>query len=440
MSDYLSLLMFPVLLFALFMGFPVAFSMMGVALMFGLITFGDSVIFQFVQKVNDVASNFVLAAVPLFVFMGAMLERSGIAEELFEAVHLWTRRLPGGLAVGTIIMCVIFAASTGVIGATETVVGLLAIPVMMKYAYNKGLISGTICAGGSLGTIIPPSVVVVILGPVADVSVGDLFIGMIFPGLLMAGLYLVYILIRCSLDPKAGPRLPSSDDEPSLTAKLRITFVALVPPVLMIFAVLGSIMFGWAAPTEAAGLGALGAIILTLVYRSFSLAVLWEALMKTLKVTCMIMLILLGGNMFAGVFVGSGGVALANELVRSADLSGWVTLGLFLLISFIAGFFLDWISVLLIFIPVFIPLVVSFGFDPVWFCVLFLIVIQTSYLTPPMAPAIFYLRGISPPEITLTHMFQGVIPFIVLQIVTLAIVAAYPPLVLWLPSKLLGFN
>ncbi len=440
MSDYLSLLMFPALLFALFMGFPVAFSMMGVALIFGIMTFGDSVIFQFVQKVNDVASNFVLAAVPLFVFMGAMLERSGIAEELFEAVHLWTRRLPGGLAVGTIIMCVIFAASTGVIGATETVVGLLAIPVMMKYAYDKGLISGTICAGGSLGTIIPPSVVVVILGPVADVSVGDLFVGMVFPGLLMAGLYLLYILIRCTVDPQAGPRLPRRDDDPSLGAKLRITVVALVPPVLMIFAVLGSIMFGWAAPTEAAGLGALGAILLTLVYRSFSLGVLWEALMKTLKVTCMIMLILLGGNMFAGVFVGSGGVILANELVRSAELGAWFTLSLFLLISFIAGFFLDWISVLLIFIPVFIPLVVAFGFDPVWFCILFLIVIQTSYLTPPMAPAIFYLRGISPPEITLQHMFRGVIPFILLQILTLAIVAAYPPLVLWLPSKLLGFQ
>mgnify|MGYP002622680123 CR=1 FL=1 len=440
MSDYVSLLMFPALLLALFLGFPVAFSMMGVALIFGLMTFGDAVIFQFVQKVNDVASNFVLAAVPLFVFMGAMLERSGIAETLFEAVHLWTRRLPGGLAVGTVIMCVIFAASTGVIGATETVVGLLAIPIMMKYAYDKGLISGTICAGGSLGTIIPPSVVVVILGPVADVSVGDLFAGMIFPGLLMAGMYLVYILIRCTIDSKAGPRLPRSDDDPPLGAKLRITVIALVPPVLMIFAVLGSIMFGWAAPTEAAGLGAFGAVLLTLAYRSFTLGVLWEALMKTLKVTCMIMLILLGGNMFAGVFVGSGGVSLANDLVRAADLGAWVTLALFLFISFIAGFFLDWISVLLIFIPVFIPLVVAFGFDPVWFCILFLIVIQTSYLTPPMAPAIFYLRGISPPEITLQHMFRGVIPFILLQILTLAVVAAYPPLVLWLPSKLLGFQ
>jgi tripartite ATP-independent transporter DctM subunit len=327
-----------------------------------------------------------------------------------------------------------------VIGATETVVGLLAIPVMMKYAYDKGLISGTICAGGSLGTIIPPSVVVVVLGPVADVSVGDLFVGMIFPGLLMSGLYLLYILVRCTIDPKAGPRLPPQPDEPALIEKLQVTAVALVPPVLMIFAVLGSIMFGWAAPTEAAGLGALGAVLLTVAYGSFTLGVLQQALMKTLKVTCMIMLILLGGSMFSGVFVASGGVALANDLVQGANLNPWIMVMLFLMVSFIAGFFLDWISVLLILIPVFIPLVRSFGFDPVWFSVLFLIVIQTSYLTPPMAPAIFYLRGISPPEITLNQMFTGVVPFILLQIVTLAIVAAYPPIVLWLPTKLLGFN
>ena len=440
MSDYLSLLMFPALLIALFLGFPVAFSMMGVAFFFGLIVFGDAVIFQMVQKVNDVASNFVLAAVPLFVFMGAMLERSGIAEQLFEAVHLWTRRLPGGLALGTIIMCVIFAASTGVIGATETVVGLLAIPVMMKYGYDKGLISGTICAGGSLGTIIPPSVVVVVMGPVADVSVGDLFVGMFFPGLLMAALYLVYILVRCTIDPKVAPRLPRQADEPRFVQKVRITVVALVPPLAMIFAVLGSIVLGWAAPTEAAGIGALGSVLLTLIYRSFTLGVLQEALIRTLKITCMIMVILLGGSMFAGVFVAAGGVALANELVQSTQLSPWVMVLLFLAVAFIAGFFLDWISVLLIFIPVFIPLVTGFGFDPVWFCILFLIVIQTSYLTPPMAPAIFYLRGISPPEITLSHMFRGVIPFVVLQIITLVSVAAYPPLVLWLPAQVLGFR
>ena len=439
MGDYLALLMFPALLLALFLGFPVAFSMMGVALFFGLATFDTAVIFQFVQKVDSVASNFVLAAVPLFVFMGSMLERSGIAEKLFEAVHLWTRRLPGGLAIGTIIMCVIFAASTGVIGATETVVGLLAIPVMMKYAYDKGLISGTICAGGSLGTIIPPSVVVVILGPVADVSVGDLFVGMIIPGMMLSGLYIAYVLIRCTLDPAAGPHIPPSDDEPPLAEKLRITLYALAPPIAMIIAVLGSIMFGFAAPTEAAALGAFGSMLLAIMYRQFSLSVLNQAVVKTLKITCMIILILLGGNMFAGVFVAAGGVSIAEEMISSANLTPWMTLVVFLAICFIAGFLLDWISVLLIFIPVFMPIVKAMGFEPVWFCVMFLVVIQTSYLTPPMAPAIFYLRGISPPEITLPHMFKGVIPFILLQIVCLAIVGWFPQTVLWLPTKLLGF-
>ena len=440
MGDHLALIMFPVLLLALFIGFPVAFSMMGVALFFGYLTFDSAVIFQFAQKVDAVASNFVLAAVPLFIFMGAMLERSGIAEKLFEAVHLWTRRLPGGLAVGTVVMCVIFAASSGVIGATETVVGLLAIPVMMRYAYDKGLISGTICAGGSLGTIIPPSVVVVVLGPVADVSVGDLFVGMVFPGLLMAALYIAYILVRCTLDPRAGPRIPASPDEPPLLARIHVTLVALAPPVAMITAVLGSIMFGLAAPTEAAALGALGSIILAILYRQFSLRVLNEAVLRTLKVTCMIFLILLGGNMFAGVFVGSGGIALAQDLIQQAQLTPWMTLAVFLFICFAAGFVLDWISVLLIFIPVFMPIVESMGFDPVWFCVMFLVVIQTSYLTPPMAPAIFYLRGISPPEITLRHMFSGVVPFIFLQLICLAIVGYFPQMVLWLPAQLLGFR
>ena len=440
MGEYLALAMFPVLMLALFLGFHVAFSMMGIALIFGYLTFDTAVIFQFAQKIDAVGSNFVLAAVPLFIFMGAMLERSGIAEQLFEAVHLWTRRLPGGLAVGTVVMCVIFAASSGVIGATETVVGLLAIPVMMKYAYDKGLISGTICAGGSLGTIIPPSVVVVVLGPVADVSVGDLFVGMVFPGLLMAGLYIAYILIRCTVEPKAGPRLPPADDEPPLIERIRITLIALAPPVAMITAVLGSIMFGLAAPTEAAGLGALGSMILAILYRQFSLTVLNEAVLKTLKVTCMIFLILLGGNMFAGVFVAAGGIALAQDFIEQAQLTPWVTLAVFLFICFAAGFVLDWISVLLIFIPVFMPIVQAMGFDPVWFCVMFLVVIQTSYLTPPMAPAIFYLRGISPPEITLRHMFAGVVPFIFLQLVCLAIVGYFPQMVLWLPAQLLGFR
>ncbi|WP_072387882.1 TRAP transporter large permease subunit [Hyphomicrobium sp. CS1BSMeth3] len=435
-----SLLMFPALLFALFIGFPVAFAMIGVAFGFGYWAFGPSVIYQFIQKVDAMASNFVLAAVPLFVFMGAMLERAGIAERLFEAIHLWTRRLPGGLAIGTVLMCVVFAASSGVIGATETVVGLLTIPVMLKYKYDKSLISGVICAGGSLGTIIPPSIVVVLLGPVANVSIGDLMFGMLIPGLLLALLYILYILVLCVVWPDKGPRIPPSPDDPPFLEKVRISAIALWPPMLLIMAVLGSIMFGIAAPTEAAALGALGALLLSVVYGDFSLRVLNESLIKTLKITVMILTILMAGNMFAGVFIAGGGVQTTEKLIAAANLGPWLTLAVFLFICFLAGFILDWISILLIFIPVFVPIVKSMGFDPVWFCVLFLIIIQTSYLSPPMAPAIFYLRGIAPPEITINHMFLGVVPFITVQFVCLIIVAAFPQLVLWLPTVLLGFR
>lgn len=443
-----ALLMFPALFLLIFLGFPVAFSLMSVAFVFGLMTFGSASFFQYTQKVEDIAANFVLAAVPLFVFMGSMLERSGIAERLFEAVHLWTRRLPGGLAIGTIIMCIIFAASTGVIGATETVVGLLAIPAMMRFKYDNSLISGTICAGGSLGTIIPPSVVVVVMGPIADVSIGDLMVGMIFPGLVLSGLYIVYILGLCIIKPSVAPPEVDAGDEPDFATKIKITCKALLPPLFMIMAVLGSIMMGWAAPTEAAALGALGAFLLTVLYGKFSLGMFKEAVIKTLTITAMIMLILLGGSIFTGVFVGAGGMGVMRDLIEAVQLGPWELLILFLLLIFIAGFFLEWISILLIFVPLFMPFIreawaaSGYGgyFDPVWFCMLLLIMIQSSYMTPPMAPAIFYLRGIAPPEITLRQMYKGVIPFLVIQIIALAIVMAFPQLALWLPDQLLGFN
>lgn len=448
MSVQLALLMFPALLVLIFMGFPVAFSLMGTALVFGYIRFGDAAIGLFVAKVDDVASNYVLGAVPLFIFMGSLLERSGVAERLFEAIHMWTRRLPGGLAIGTVMLCVVFAAATGIVGATETVVGLLAIPVMLRYAYNKSLISGTICAGGSLGTIIPPSVVVVILGPVADVSIGDLFAGMIIPGLMLASCYVVYIFVRCMLRPEDGQRLPRQDDEPPLLRKLWITATALVPPLSLIALVLGTILAGLATPTEAAACGALGSLIMTLAYRTLTLAILREALFKTVVITAMILLILMGGSMFAGVFTAAGGLVGTQRLMEASALSGWQTMAILLLIAFVAGFVLDLISLILIVIPIAMPIITGFtfyGLDPgqvkVWFLICFLIMIQTSYLTPPMAPAIFYLRGISPPEITLIHMYKGVVPFIALHMVVLAAVLAFPWLSLWLPTILFrGFN
>jgi len=435
--DILPFLMLPVAFVLMFLGVQVAFAMMITAVLFGMITFGDKVVYQFIEKIDDLSSNFVFAAVPLFVFMGAMLEKSGIADRLFEAIHIWTRRLPGGLALATVLMCLIFAASSGVIGATESVVGLLTIPVMLRYGYSKGLISGTICAGGSLGTIIPPSVVVIVMGPLADLSVGDLMYGMVFPGLLMGALYLVYILVLCIVSPRMGPRIPPDPNDPPFARKLWITSTNLIPPVFMIFAVLGSILLGWASPTEAAAIGALCSVLLTALYGQFNWRGLFEALVKTVTVTAMIMAVLLAGTLFTGVFIGGGGINTANNLIQDMNLSPWMLLAMMMFVIFLSGFFLDWISIVLIFIPIFTPLVKAAGFDPVWFCILFLILIQTSYLTPPMAPAIFYLRAVAPQEITIADMYRGVIPFIVLQTGTLAIVLAWPELVTWLPAKLL---
>ena len=349
--------------------------------------------------------------------------------------------------MGTVILCVVFAAASGVVGATESVVGLLAIPVMLRYSYDKGLISGTICAGGSLGTIIPPSVVVVILGPVADVDVGALFMGMLFPGLMLAGLYILYILVRCIIRPQDGQRLPPDENEPSFASKLKITSVALVPPFILIFAVLGTIMLGWATPTEAAAMGAIGSVILTITYGNLTYGVLRESLIKTLLVTAMILTILLAGNIFATVFTISGGLVTTQNLVEGAGLSAWSTLALLLALAFMAGFVLDLISIILIIIPIAMPIIERFQFydlDPSqvknWFCILFLIVIQTSYLTPPMAPAIFYLRGISPPEIRLVDMYRGVLWFIGLEIIALAVVMIWPALALWLPETMFAMR
>ncbi|WP_297777441.1 TRAP transporter large permease subunit [uncultured Roseovarius sp.] len=436
----LGLMMFPALLVLVLLGIPIAFSLMSVALVFGIMRFGDAAVHQFVSKVDDVATNYVLGAIPLFIFMGALLERAGIAERLFDAIHLWTRRLPGGLSIGAIILCTIFAAASGIAGATETVVGLLAVPAMLKYKYDKGLISGTICGGGSLGTVIPPSITVIVLAPVANLPVGDLFAGIMFPGLIMSGLFFLYVIILCTLRPGMAPReaLDASVPLPSLGEKLKITTVALLPPVILIFAVLGTILMGIATPTEAAASGAFGSLIMGLIYRKLTLKVLMGALVKTLSITAMILLIVLGGSMFAGVFFASGGMGAVQSLLIEYGLTGWKAVACILFLTFIAGFILELISVVLIIVPIAIPLIVSYGFDPLWFSIVFLVVLQTSYLTPPMAPAIFYMRAIAPPEITLKHMYRGVMPFIAMQLLTLALVIVFPALATWLPAQLYG--
>ncbi|WP_052761093.1 TRAP transporter large permease [Sedimenticola thiotaurini] len=437
--EIVALIMFVALFALILTGVQVAFALMAVATVGGLVVFGDSVFHQFVGKIEDVATNFILAAVPLFVFMGAMLERSGIAEDLFSAIRIWTRKLRGGVAVGTVLMAIVFAASTGVVGATESLIGLLAIPPMLQQGYKKSLISGTICAGGSLGTVIPPSIIIILLGPLADVSVGDLMAGMIIPGLLLGFFYLTYVLVASAMG-GAGPRLEHDPaDDMSLSEKLVLSAKALLPPLVLISAVLGSIVTGAASPTEAAGIGAACAVVLAALHGKLNLRMLWHSLVQTLSVTTMIMFIVLGGSLFTGVLLGTGALWNVQDAISAMDVPTWVLILTFLGIVFAAGFFLEWISILLIFVPIFMPFIKAAGVDPVWFSVLVLITVQTSYMTPPMAPAIFYLRGVAPKEITLKHMYAGVMPFVIIQFVLLGIVAVFPVTVLWLPSILLGF-
>lgn len=378
----------------------------------------------------------MLAAVSLFIFMGAMFEQSGIAQRLFDAIHMWTRRIPGGLGIGTILMCVVFAATSGIIGATESIVGLLAIPAMMRYRYDKSLICNTICAGGSLGTIIPPSVPAIVIGPAANTSVGDILVGMIVPGLLLAASYVGYIFLRCLVRPADGPRLMPAQDQPRLAQKLLLTVEVLVPPIIIIVAVLGSIMTGIATPTEAAAVGGLGTLLLTLAYHRLTAAVLWDSLLRTVRVSTMILTIIMAGSMFAAVFAITGGMAAIQSVLAAAEIGRYGALALVMLVAFLAGFMLDPLVVILIIVPIAAPIMKVMGTDLVWFSVIFLTVLQTAYLTPPMAPSIFYLRGIAPPEITIRHMYRGIWPFIALQVAVTAAVIAFPPLVLWLPQAM----
>ncbi len=436
-ADYVSLFMFPIMIVSVFAGFPVAFCLMGIALIFGIVGFGTSLPPFLIRRVYGMADNYVLAAVPLFIFMGTMLERSGIAKRLFEAISVWTGRLRGGLAISTILMCTIIAACTGIIGASEVMVGVMAIPAMLKRNYNHPLICGTICAGGALGTLIPPSVVTVVYGPAAGISVGRLLISTIFPGLLLSTIYIIYIAVRSNLTPDFAPPVPREETRIPFKEKMKITATGMLPSLALIFSVMGSIVLGLSPPTEAAALGAFGSIILTIAYGNFSLKALQETVIQTLKITSMMMIILVGGSMFSGVFLGMGGGEATEKILAALRLGPWGVLLFFLFIVYLAGFILDWASILLVFVPIFSPIIDKLGFDPIWFGTLFIMMIQTSYLTPPMAPAIFYLKGIAPPEITTNEIFRGIVAYMLLQLIGITLVTIFPQIALWLPDKLI---
>jgi tripartite ATP-independent transporter DctM subunit len=438
-AGLLSGLMFPALFSLVLLGLPVAFSLIAIAFIFGIPFFGTRLGTQLFGNLVELATNYTLSAIPLFILMGAILEKSGIAERLFQSMQIWVGRLPGGLCVAALTMCAIFAASTGVFGAVEIVVGLMAIPVMRARGYNHGLIAGTICAGGSLGTIIPPSVTVVVYASIADLSVGDMFAGILFPGLLMTGFFILYVVIRCTLRPQDGPPVPKEMfGALRMSEKMWITATAIVPAVALIAMVLGSILAGAASPTEAAAVGVLGGTLLTACYGRLTPGLLIEALNKTVLLNAAILIILAAGTLFSAIFILNGGRVLVTGTIEALSLPPWAVIVLFLFILFLLGFIIDWVSMVLVCIPVFHPIVVSLGYDPLWFAVLVAIVIQTSYLTPPMAPAVFYFKTIAPPEITLNQMLRGVMPFVGLEIAVMAAVMLFPGLAVWLPGVLFG--
>lgn len=432
-GELLAALMFPCLFAFVLLGIPISFSLLVTAAIFAWPLFGDAVSNQLYAGITQTATSFVLSAVPPFIFMGFMLERSGVAERLFDALQLWLGRLPGGLALATMGMAGILAASTGIVGAVEVLIGVMAIPAMMARNYDKSLISGVICAGGSLGTMIPPSIVVVIYATVAQQSVGQMFLAVMLPAGIMVTAFIGYVLIAAILKPELAPRSVEVSDIP-LGARIRTTLVALVPVVALIVAVLGSISFGVASPTEAAAVGALGTILLTIAYGKFRWATFFDALRQTLLVNSMILLIVVGGTIFSSTFRIHGGNELVRELFTATGFGETGVILMMLAVVFLAGFILDWVSVILICLPIFIPVFAAFDVEPLWFAVLMIIVIQTSYLTPPMAPSIFYLRSIAPPEISYRAMYLGVVPFIAAQLITLLLVFAFPGLATWLPS------
>ena len=439
--DYLAAWMFLALTILLMAGFPVTFTLLGVALTFGMIGFGWDFFNLLPLRIWGRMGNVTLAAVPLFVFMGVMLERSGLAEELLDTMGLLFGRLKGGLAISVVVVGMLLGASTGIVGATVVTMGLLAVPTMLKRGYQKELATGTVSASGTLGQIIPPSIVLVLIADIVGVSVGDVFMGAVLPGLLLVGLFITYILIAAYLRPGVAPAI-SKEELAAISPKQLAVQVgkALFPPLFLMVAVLGSIFAGIASPTEAAAVGAVGATALTIANKKFNLMILREVMQTTLRLTCMVFIILCGAAAFGLVFRGLGGDTIVREFLGGiADkYSHTAVLAIVMLLIFFIGFFLDFIEITFIHVPVLAPIMIDFGYDPVWFCILLAVNLQTSFLTPPFGFSLFYLKAVTPPEITTGHIYRGIIPFVLFQLIGLAIVVLFPALATWLPDLVFG--
>ena len=435
-----TILLFGGVLLGVFVGIPIAFVVGGVALLVGYLVFGGAVIPVMYQRLFSLLHNYTLVAVPLFIFMGIMLEHSGIADTMFDVLYMWLGGVRGGLAIVTVLVGTILAACVAIIGASISMLALTALPPMIKRGYDKGLASGAVVASGCLGILIPPSIMLVIYGPMAGISVGKLFMGAFFPGFLLSGLYMFYIAVTCYLNPSLGPQAtPEERAKVTLGRKTLLLFKSLVPPGIVILSVLGVIFFGIAPPTEAAAIGASVAILLAVVYRKFSWKVLMKTTVSTIRLTSMILLI--GGLSYAfvGVFIRAGSDRVVSAAILAAPGGAWGAFGIIMLTIFILGFFIDWIGILFIMIPVISPVASKMGFDPLWFGLMIMINLQTAFMTPPLAQGIFFLRGAAPPElgIKMNDIIRGCWPFIFLVLAGLLLCTAFPEIITWLPGKMI---
>jgi len=433
----LGFILIAVMLFAIFIGFPISFTLIFLGFVFGYLGFGKLVFYLMTLQFSMVMTEQALAAVPLFVFMGIMMENAGLMERLFSSVQLMLSRVRGALFYAVLFVSVIFAAATGIVGASVTILGIMAAKSMNKSGYDVRLAAGTITAGGTLGILIPPSIMLVVMGPIMEIPVTDLFAAAIIPGIMLALLYAAYVTIRCALNPSLGPVLPEEDRATSMMEVLKEFLIGLLPPALLVFAALGSILFGYATPTEAAGCGAVGSLLLALVYRKLTLPKLQEALVKTLEISALIMVLVAASNFFGSVFSRLGTPMLLTEFLLQLEMNRYIILGIVLAMIFLLGWPLEWVPIVLIIIPIILPLIEELGFNLTWFAILVAVNLQTAWLSPPVALSAYFLKGVVP-EWDLKDIYVGMMQFMVLQVIGLILIVIFPQIALWLPTVLYG--
>ncbi|UWU87718.1 TRAP transporter large permease subunit [Bradyrhizobium yuanmingense] len=442
----LGMLMLGLFIFIIMLGFPIAFTLMAMGVSFGYYAyytpgqdfFQNRIFTLLVQKTFEVTSSDVLVAVPLFLFMGYLIERANILDRLFYSLQLSMKNVPGALAVATLITCAMFATATGIVGAVVTLMGLLALPAMLRAGYDAKLSAGVVCAGGCLGILIPPSILLIVYAATAGVSAVKLYAAAFFPGFMLAGLYVLYAMTRAIINPALAPKLPREQTDVPTSKVIWALATSFLPLALLIISVLGAILFGLATPSEAAAVGALMSIVLAAAYRSLNYEMIRESVYLTVRATAMVCYLFIGSWTFSAVFAVLGGQSVVEQFFTSMNLSPIQFLLLTQIIIFLLGWPLEWTEIIIIFVPIFLPLLPQYGIDPIFFGILVALNTQTAFNTPPVAMAAFYLKGVAPPEVKLTDIFSGALPFVGLVFLTMALVYIFPGIALWLPSYLYG--